>query len=80
MLLTYHTYLQEHLSPEQMVFIEMLLRVIQIFKEIKIEKLAGRLPLPIKFESRRRAIQIFLVERALDILPSRDKNTGLICC
>jgi hypothetical protein len=45
----------------------MLIRVIQIFKEIKIEKLAGRLPLPIKFESRRRAIQRFLIERALDI-------------
>ena len=45
----------------------MLLRVIQVFKEIKIEKLAGRLPLPIKFESRRRAIQRFLLDRALDI-------------
>jgi hypothetical protein len=63
----YHTSLQEHLSPEQIVLLEMLIRVIQIFKEIKIEKLAGRLPLPIKFESRRRAIQRFLVERALDI-------------
>jgi Transposase DDE domain len=67
MLLIYHTHLQEYLSPEQIVFIEMLLRVIQVFKEIKIEKLAGRLPLPIKFESRRRAIQRFLLERALDI-------------
>ena len=56
----YHTHLQEYLSPDQIVFIEMLLRVIQVFKEIKIEKLAGRLPIPIKFESRRRAIQRFL--------------------
>ena len=63
----YHTSLQEYLSPEQIVLLEMLVRVIQIFKEIKIEKLAGRLPLPIKFESRRRAIQRFLLERALDI-------------
>lgn len=63
----YHTSLQEYLSPEQIVLLEMLVRVIQIFKEIKIEKLAGRLPLPIKFESRRRAIQRFLIERALDI-------------
>ena len=67
MLSIYHTSLQEHLSPEQIVLVEMLIRVIQIFKEIKIEKLAGRLPLPIKFESRRRAIQRFLIERALDI-------------
>ena len=67
MLLIYHTHLQEYLSPEQIVFIEMLLRVIQVFKEIKIEKLAGRIPLPIKFESRRKAIQRFLLERALDI-------------
>jgi hypothetical protein len=65
--LIYHTSLQEYLSPEQIVLLEMLVRVIQIFKEIKIEKLAGRLPLPIKFESRRRAIQRFLIERALDI-------------
>ena len=63
----YHTTLQEHLSPEQIVLVEMLIRVIQIFKEIKIEKLAGRIPLPIKFESRRKAIQRFLLERALDI-------------
>jgi hypothetical protein len=63
----YHRSLQEYLSPEQIVLIEMLIRIIQIFKEIKIEKLAGRLPLPIKFESRRRAIQRFLLERALDI-------------
>lgn len=67
MLLIYHTHLQEYLSSEQIVFIEMLLRVIQVFKEIKIEKLAGRVPLPIKFESRRKAIQRFLVERALDV-------------
>jgi hypothetical protein len=63
----YHISLQEYLSPEQVVLLEMLIRVIQIFKEIKIEKLAGRIPLPIKFESRRRAIQRFLIERALDI-------------
>jgi hypothetical protein len=67
MLSIYHTSIQEYLSPEQIVLLEMLVRVIQIFKEIKIEKLAGRLPLPIKFESRRRAIQRFLIERALDI-------------
>jgi hypothetical protein len=67
MLLIYHTHFQEYLSPEQIVFIEMLVRVIQVFKEIKIEKLAGRIPLPIKFESRRKAIQRFLLERALDI-------------
>jgi hypothetical protein len=63
----YHTSLQEYLSPEQIVLLEMLVRVIQIFKQIKIEKLAARIPLPIKFESRRRAIQRFLWERALDI-------------
>jgi hypothetical protein len=67
MLLIYHTHLQEYLSPEQIVFIEMLLSVIQVFKEIKIEKLAGRIPLPIKFESRRKAIQRFLLERVLEI-------------
>jgi Transposase DDE domain len=67
MLSIYHTTLQEYLSLEQIVLLEMLVRVIQIFKEIKIEKLAGRIPLPIKFESRRRAIQRFLIERALDI-------------
>jgi Transposase DDE domain len=67
MLSIYHTSLQEYLSPEQIILLEMLVRVIQIFKEIKIEKIAGRIPLPIKFESRRRAIQRFLIEKALDI-------------
>ena len=47
--------------------VEMLVRVIQIFKEVKIEKLAARLPLPIKYESRRRAVQRFLISRGLDI-------------
>ena len=43
------------------------MRVIQIFKEVKIDKLAARLPLPIKYESRRRAVQRFLIDRGLDV-------------
>ena len=67
MLTIYHESLQEHLSPDQILMLEMLVRVIQIFKEVKIEKLAARLPLPIKYESRRRAVQRFLINRGLDI-------------
>ena len=67
MLTIYHESLQEYLSPDQILMIEMLVRVIQIFKEVKIEKLAARLPLPIKYESRRRAVQRFLINRGLDI-------------
>lgn len=67
MLTIYHESLQEYLSPDQILMLEMLVRVIQIFKEVKIEKLAARLPLPIKYESRRRAVQRFLINRGLDI-------------
>ena len=67
MLTIYHESLQEYLSPDQILMLEMLVRVIQIFKEVKIEKLAARLPLPIKYESRRRAVQRFLIDRGLDI-------------
>lgn len=67
MLTIYHESLQEYLSPDQILMVEMLVRVIQIFKEVKIEKLAARLPLPIKYESRRRAVQRFLISRGLDI-------------
>lgn len=67
MLTIYHESLQEYLSPDQILMLEMLVRVIQIFKEVKIEKLAARLPLPIKYESRRRAVQRFLINRVLDI-------------
>lgn len=67
MLTIYHESLQEYLSPDRVLMLEMLVRVIQIFKEVKIEKLAARLPLPIKYESRRRAVQRFLIDRALDV-------------
>ena len=66
MLTIYHESLQEYLSPDQILMVEMLVRVIQIFKEVKIEKLAARLPLPIKYESRRRAVQRFLISRGLE--------------
>ena len=36
-----HESLQEYLSPDQILMLEMLVRVIQIFKEVKIEKLAS---------------------------------------
>ena len=42
MLTIYHESLQEYLSPDQILMLEMLVRVIQIFKEVKIEKLASR--------------------------------------
>jgi hypothetical protein len=42
MLTIYHESLQEYLSPDQILMVEMLVRVIQIFKEVKIEKLASR--------------------------------------
>ena len=49
------------LTPSQVATLEILVWLLQFHKLFKIERLAARFPLPIKYESRRRKIKRFLL-------------------
>ncbi len=56
----YQTHLEKYLSQAQMITLKLLVRLLQSQKQVKIERLAATLPLPIQQNSRRRHIQRFL--------------------
>ena len=56
----YRSSLKSQLNPAQLLTLEVLVWLIQVHKQVRIERLAAHFPLPIKFESRRRHIQRFL--------------------
>lgn len=57
----YQAHLQTQLSPSQYVLLNILIELLQWQKQVRLERLASNLPLPIQFESRRRQLQRFLV-------------------
>jgi hypothetical protein len=57
----YHSCLNNYLSESQQLTLEILLWLLQVHKQVKIERLAALFPVPILYESRRRHIQRFLV-------------------
>jgi hypothetical protein len=63
----YLTCLQSQLKPAQILTLEILVWLLQVHKQVKIERLAAHFPLPIKFESRRRHIQRFLKLPAMSV-------------
>ncbi len=52
----YQKHLKTHLSSSQFLTLEILVWLLQVHKQVKIERLAACFPLPILFESRRRKI------------------------
>jgi hypothetical protein len=64
----YHDILEKYLSPTQLLTLQMLVWLLQTQKEVRIERLAATLQLPILQSSRRRHIQRFLKIKALSIL------------
>src|SRR4028118_952775 len=64
----YHELLQKYLTPAQLLTLQMLVWLLQSQKEVRIERLAATLQLPILQSSRRRHIQRFLQIKALSIL------------
>jgi hypothetical protein len=64
----YHSILQKYLTPAQLLTLQMLVCLLQSQKQVRIERLAATLPLPILQSSRRRHIQRFLQIKALSIL------------
>ncbi len=58
---------QKNLNPSQVETLKILIWLLQVHKQVKIEKLAACLPLPILYESRRKHLQRFLALEQLDI-------------
>jgi hypothetical protein len=63
----YRTSLKNQLSQAQFLTLEILIWLLQVHKQVKIERLAAHFPLPILFESRRRHLQRFLKLSVLSI-------------
>lgn len=63
----YRTHLSSQLSQAQLLTLEILVWLLQVHKQVRIERLAAHFPLPIKYESRRRHIQRFLKQRAMSV-------------
>ena len=64
----YHEILQKYLTPAQLLTLQMLVWLLQSQKQVRTERLAATLQLPILQNSRRRHIQRFLQLPALSIL------------
>ncbi len=56
----YQTLLEKYLTASQLITIKMLVWLLQNQKQVKIERLAAALPIPIQQNSRRRHLQRFL--------------------
>jgi hypothetical protein len=56
----YHKCISQLLTPRQYATLRIIVLVLQSYRTIQIEKLASILPIPIKYQSRRRHIQRFL--------------------
>ena len=57
----YQTHLRSMLNANQYILLNLLVELLQGQKQVRLERLAANLPLPIQFESRRRHLQRFLV-------------------
>lgn len=55
--LFYQTHLQQCLSPRHYLLVNLLVLLLQWHKQVRLERLAANLPLPIQFEGRRRCLQ-----------------------
>jgi hypothetical protein len=64
----YQKYLERYLLPAQLITLKMLVWLLQSQKQVRIERLAATLPLPILENSRRRHIQRFLALNKLSVL------------
>ncbi len=64
----YQTLLQKYLTQSQLITLKMLVWLLQHQKQVRIEKLAATLALPIQQNSRRRHLQRFLSLDALSVV------------
>ena len=64
----YQNFLEKYLNKAQLITLKMLVWLLQNQKQVRIERLAATLPLPIQQNSRRRHIQRFLTLNALSVV------------
>ncbi|MDJ0599256.1 MAG: IS4 family transposase [Crocosphaera sp.] len=64
----YQDYLQNALSKSKFLLLRILVWLLQVHKQVRIERLAAYLPIPILHQSRRKKIQRFLVEPCLSLV------------
>ena len=64
----YQTFLEKYLNQTQLITLKMLVWLLQNQKQVRIERLAATLPLPIQENSRRRHLQRFLALNALSVV------------
>lgn len=64
----YRTCLQSQLTQSQLHTLEIVVWLLQQYKQVRIERLAASLPVPILFESRRRHLQRFFILPQLSVV------------
>lgn len=64
----YQTLLEKYLNQSQLITLKMLVWLLQSQKQVRIERLAVTLPLPIQQNSRRRHLPRFLTLNALSVV------------
>jgi hypothetical protein len=68
MLQFYHAHLQSKLTQSEFLILKILIDLIQIHQWVRLDSIAEKFPLPIKFESRRKKLQRFFSMDKLTIL------------
>ena len=63
----YQVHLKSQLSKNQYILLNLLIELLQSQKQVRLERLAANLALPIQFESRRRQLQRFLISPKVSI-------------
>lgn len=58
----YQIHFRKHLKLSDYLFLEILSNLLQSIKQVNLKKLAASIPLPIKFENRRKKYNIFLAK------------------
>jgi hypothetical protein len=64
----YQQFLEKYLNKTQLITLKMLVWLLQNQKQVRLERLAATLPLPIQQNSRRRHLQRFLTMNALSVV------------
>jgi hypothetical protein len=64
----YQAFLEKYLNQSQLSTLKMLVWLLQFQKQVRIERLAATLPLPIQQNSRRRHLQRFLTLNAISVV------------
>jgi len=64
----YQSYLEKYLNQSQLITLKLLVWLLQNQKQVRLERLAATLPLPIQQNSRRRHLQRFLTLNALSVV------------